>query len=221
MENDPAILALLEAFAADVEEGAQLMDLAEDDMGLEEMPGIGAADEDDDDDDPPTQADPELQGQPAAQRGVRRPREEPPEGAAPVDEDAYWNDNDGEGDANVIHRRHLRAGMALVDEDDDGEGLAGRFDDDDDDDDVDEDERASEGMILPKVDPSVSWNLYMLEFWRVLSRMGTETTALIGRIVRDGQPLSVEDRHRISVWIKYWTGYMIEFHYHGVGRIIR
>jgi len=231
MDNDPAILALLEAFAADVEEGAQLMDMAEDEAleealeevndNLEAMPGIdmGGGDGDENDgDDPPTEGDPNLQGEPAPEpHGVRRPRDDP------VDEDAYWRDEEGDGDHDMIRRR-VAPGMALMDDDDDddddGEGLAGRFDDDDEDAGVDEDERASEGMILPRPGSGASKNLFMLEFWRVLCRMGTETTSLIGRIVRDGQTLPYEDKHRIVVWIKYWTGYMIEFHYHGLGEVI-
>lgn len=215
MDNDPAILALLEAFAQDVEEGAQLMEMdaqeAQEDPEIEEMPDPS------DDDDPPTPHDPELDGQP---RGVRRPREEPVPGA---DEDAYWQDEYGDGDANMVRLRPMPQGAAMAvgnedDDDWDSDERAGRFSDDEEEE-GDEDERASEGMILPRLNPK-SWNLYMLEFWRVLCRMGTETTSLITRVVREGQKLSPEERHRISVWIKYWTGYMIEFHYHGLGQVI-
>lgn len=208
MDDNPEILALLAAFAQDVEEGAQLMemDIEAAQEQLEEMPPP-PPDEEDDDEGPLTPADPELQGPP---QGVRRPR----------DEDEYWGDEYGDGDEEMIRRlRPVQNGaaMGLVDDDDDedDEDGAGRFSDEG----GDEDERESEGMVLPRLGDG-SWNLYMLEFWRVLCRMGIETTSLIGRVVRDGQQLGAEERHKIAVWIKYWTGYMIEFHYHGLGQVI-
>jgi len=223
-DDDPAILALLEAFAADVEEGAQLMQMDVEEavaaeLELEPMPGLPR--HEDDEDDPPTVGDPDLQGNPR-----RRLREEeddldsdgnprPQQRQRVGQEDAYWEDEDGEGDPEMVRRPQVQGMTLVVDEDDDsGEGLAGRFSEEED-----EDEKASEGMILPKLG-SMPWNAFMLEFWRVLCRMGNETTALLGRVVRDGQQLTVEERQRIAVWIKYWTGYMIEFHYHGLGKVI-
>jgi hypothetical protein len=213
MDNDPAILALLAAFADDVDEGVQLMqmDIAEDDVAmedadvdLEDMPGIDM--DDDDDDDLPTTADPELGG---PQRGVRRARDE-----AGLDNDprAQVEEEEEEEDAQPA------GGMHLVDDEDDDEeeGLAGRFSEDDDE---DEDEKASVGMLLPRLG-TVSPTLYWREFWRTMCRMGTETTALLVRVVREGKQLTPDETHRIAVWIKYWTGYMVEFHYHGLGQVI-
>jgi|WetSurMetagenome_2_1015567.scaffolds.fasta_scaffold00074_58 hypothetical protein len=206
MDNDPAILALLAAFAEDVEEGAQLMEL---DAEAAQEPEDGPEEEDDR---PPTPEDPELRGSP---RGVRRPREEPP--VPDRDEDAYWQDEYGEGDPSMVRVHPVPGGaadMAMAHDDDDSDG-AGRFTEESSD---DEDERASGGMVLPRLNQK-SWDLYMLEFWRVVCAMGLETTALITRVVREGQKLREEERHRISVWIKYWTSYMVEFHYHGLGKV--
>jgi hypothetical protein len=257
MDDDPAILALLAAFADDVEEGAQLMEIDaeeaamevlldgdddEDDGGGEEYDEDGdvdmldapdiddqdprGGDDDDDDEGPHTPHDPDLQG-PEGPQGVRRGRDpdEPQPGRGVVDEDAYWEDEYGEGDATVIRLRPVPTGAADPidqdddDDDDDGDDAAGRFDDDSEDE-RDVEERESAGMVLPRFGSGVSRTVFTRELWRTICRMGTETTGLIKRVVREGQPLTADERHRIEVWIKYWTGYVVEFHFHGLGEVI-
>lgn len=80
--------------------------------------------------------------------------------------------------------------------------------------DSDEDEQESAGMILPNLvlaDKAV----YYRELFRVLCHMGNETTRLLKKILVAGERLTDMEKHRCSVWIRYWTAYLVE-HYHDI-----
>lgn len=170
----------------------------------------------------------------------RRPRMQPHE-AADADPDAYWDNEDEEDDNDEdAQARILRYFDRLpqLERDD--------MDEDDDDDNADADARAREdesirarlfgdeervledepepeehvgGMVLPKVELA-DIDVYNRELWRVISRMGAETTRLLVHVVQQGGELSGLERYQCGVWVKYWTSYVVENHYAVLGTVI-
>ena len=143
---------------------------------------------------------------PVPPQGHRRLRDEPD-----VADADYWRDEYGEGDIDRLRLRHTALDNPASGEEDEDE-------EEEEDDPVLQSEEHAGGMVLPRVELSDP-DLYYRELYRVLTRMGEETTRLIKTVMIEGQPLKDVERYHCNVWIKYWTSYMVEYQYAVLGHI--
>lgn len=80
-------------------------------------------------------------------------------------------------------------------------------------------EEEAAGYVLPRMLPQVSSEIFLRELWMVIMRMGQKTTKILRNLLIDKNSVSVSNRKRYLVWIKYWTAYMVENHFSVVGEI--
>jgi hypothetical protein len=122
------------------------------------------------------------------------------------EEEAFYEDEYGDANPEIVRLRHT--------------DVSDFFDDPRIIDEDDEPEEHVHGMVLPTVDLTDT-NLFYRELFRVICAMGTELTRLLTQLLVSKSPLTPPDRNRCNAWHKYWTSYLIEYHYIVLGKVRR
>ncbi len=80
-------------------------------------------------------------------------------------------------------------------------------------------EEEAAGMVLPRMGTGALEEVFLRDLWRVIAMMGTKTKKLLRSILVKHHSLTAPKRKRCEAWIKYWTAYMVEYHYGMVGEV--